>query len=68
MNDDTRLEIALLKQQVSQIQEREARMRTELDEIKKLDERRMRAAVISLGAAVLAMGSYIWATFVGGPK
>jgi hypothetical protein len=64
-DDDTRIELALLRQEVAAIKSREDRMRTEIDAWKAQDERRMRAAIIALGAAVLSMGAYIWAMVVG---
>jgi len=68
MTDNERTEIALMRLEIEQIKQREVALQQEVDEMKRLDERRMRAAVVALGAAVMGMGTYIWQSFVGGAR
>jgi len=56
MDDQT--EIELLKRAVQ-------RHETQLKEMEKRDQKRVHLALVTLGGAVLAMGTYIWNTVVG---
>jgi len=56
MDDQT--EIELLKRAVQ-------RHETQLKEMEKRDQKRVHLALMTLGEAVLAMGTYIWNTVVG---
>ena len=62
------IEIALLKQAVARLRVESDRVEAELNGMKAQDQKRLRSAVVSLGAIVLSMGSYIWFLFNGGPS
>ena len=60
------VEFALLKQAVIELKSEADRLECELNEMKSLDAKRLRSAVVSLGAIVLSLASYIWWLFTGG--
>ena len=61
------VEFALLKQAVTELRAEASHLESELHEMKALDSRRLRSAVVSLGAIALSLASYIWFLFNGGP-
>lgn len=63
MSDHT--DIVLLQRDLQDLRDQAKRHREEIDELKALDQKRMRSAVIGLSALVLSMGGYIWALVVG---
>lgn len=59
-------DIALLKQKLDTLEKEIEESRVEIEKLKALDEKRLRAAVVSLGTVVLGMGLYIWRVVVEG--
>ena len=55
---DEQTEIELLKRAVQ-------RHEKQLEEMEKRDQKRVHLALVTLGGAVLAMGTYIWNTVTG---
>ena len=60
------LDIALLKQQVQTLETKVKQDAERIAQLEKIDQSRLRAAVITLGTVVLGLGGYIWSFMVEG--
>jgi hypothetical protein len=58
---DEKTEIELLKRAVE-------RHEKQLEDMEQRDQKRVHAALVTLGGAVIAMGTYIWQTVMGQVK
>jgi hypothetical protein len=64
MSNET--EIALMRRDREELRLQLAVERMEIDKLKELDNKRMRAAVVTLFGIVISLGIYIWAFVVEG--
>tara|TARA_R110000851_G_scaffold22626_1_gene66987 strand:- start:188 stop:394 length:207 start_codon:yes stop_codon:yes gene_type:complete len=64
LTEATRL--ALLEERVKQLRASEAELERKVAALEALDKNRMRWAIGSLGAVVMALGTYIWTFKVDG--
>jgi hypothetical protein len=62
---ETEIEIALLRQELEQVRSHGQGLQAKLDEMDARDRQRMRAAIVALGGALVALGSYVWHVMVG---
>ena len=58
-------DIAMLRRDIDELRASNERQRDEIDRLKELDTKRMRAAVVVLGGLVMSLVVYIWAMVVG---
>lgn len=58
-------DIAMLRRDIDELRASNERQRDEINMLKELDTKRMRAAVVVLGGLVVSLVVYIWALVIG---
>jgi hypothetical protein len=62
---ESEIELALLRQEMDHLKLHGAALQAKIDEMEARDRQRMRAAIVALGGALVALGSYVWHVMVG---
>ena len=69
IQDYTKLQIELLKRDIEELQKATGRLYEEIKELKEERTHLLKWGLITLGGAVVALGTYIWSVFNGhGPS
>ena len=62
------VENVILDAKINALTDKVTRLEREIDDFEKRDRDRMRAAILTLGGAVLSLGTYIWVHIGGAPR